>query len=140
MDYSHFKQLEFKRKFFQFTSAQISIFDPASNALVGYVKMKIFKLRSDIRVYTDMTMQREIVRIGARQIFGFKPVYNILDSNNGMVLSAMRFRSLRTYLLRGHIDLLDAQGNQYGYVQETSSQLAVMRRWVGVIPVVGPLF
>jgi hypothetical protein len=33
-----------------------------------------------------------------------------------------------------NVDLLDNQGNIYGYVQETSSSLAIMHRWFGLLP------
>ena len=35
--------------------------------------------------------------------------------------------------------LLDAAGNQVGAIEETSSMLAVMRRWLGIVPYLGDL-
>lgn len=139
MDYSQFKVLEFRRKFFKILGASISIFDPNGNKLVGYIKMKAFKWRGDIRVYSDTSMQREIVHIGGKQIVSFKPSYEVTDSATNTPLVILRFRGLKTYFLRGHIDILDMSGNQYGYVQETSSQLAIIRRYFGIIPYVGVL-
>ena len=138
MDYSKYQVLEFRRQFFKIFGATISIYEPAGNALVGYIKMAAFRLRRDIRVFTDATMQHELVRIGGRRVVSFKPMYDVFDSHTGQQLMTLRFRMLKTYTARGHIDLLDTQGNPYGYVQETSSQLAIVRRWIGVIPVVGP--
>jgi len=139
MDYSQFRVLELRRKFFKMFGPEISITDPATNTLVGYIKMKAWKLRGDIRVFTDQTMQREIVRIGGRQVFGLNRAYDLFDSFTGNPLVVLRFRGLRTYFVRGHVDILDPQGNPYGYVQETSSELAIIRRWIGVVPLIGPL-
>jgi hypothetical protein len=133
MDYSQYKVLEFRRKFFKLFGAAISIYEPAGNTLVGYIKMKAFKLRGDIRVYTDTTMQHEIVTIGGRQIVSFKPTYDVFDARNGAKIVTLRFRTLRTYFLRGHMDIFDVSGNPYGYVQETSNWLAIVRRYGGDI-------
>jgi hypothetical protein len=134
MDYSQFKILEFRRKFFKFFGPEISITDPGTNQLVGYIKMKAWKLRADINVFTDQSMQQSIVRISGKQIVSFKPSYNVYNAITGQPIITLRLRALKTYLLRGHMDILDNLGNPYGYVQETSSQLAIMRRWFGLIP------
>ena len=141
MDYSQYKVLEFRRKFFKFKGASISIFDPVSQALVGFVGSKGWTFRAGVGVYTDMSRQHELVHIGRRlgQGINLKPLYDVTDTATGALLSTLRFRGLKTYLARGHVDLLDSQGNQYGYVQETSSQVAIMRRWFGLLGGIGDL-
>jgi hypothetical protein len=134
MDYSQYKILEFRRKFWKFLGAEISITDPASETLVGYIKMKAWRLKADISVYTDRSMQQSIVGISGRQVVSFKPSYTVYNATTQQPIVILRLRALKTYLLRGHMDILDNQGNPYGYVQETSSQLAIMRRWFGLVP------
>ena len=134
MDYSQYKILEFRRKFFKLFGPEISITDPNTTNLIGYIKMKAWRLRADISVFTDQSMQQAIVSISGRQIISLKPTYTIMDAVTRQPLVTLRFRALRTYLVRGHIDILDNQGNPYGYAQETSSQLAIMRRWLRIIP------
>jgi hypothetical protein len=134
MDYSQFKVLEFRRKFFKFFGASITIFDGASNSKVGLIIMQAFRLRSDISVYTDDAKTQEIVHIGGKQIISFKPLYEILDRNMGQKLGSIRFQGLKSYLFRVHLDVLDSADSRLGYVQETSSQLAIMRRWLGLLP------
>lgn len=138
MDYSQYKVIEFRRKFFKFLGAEISMFEPMSGMLIGFIKMKGWRI-TDTRVFTDKTMQREVARLGRRSGITLTPTYDVFDSTTGAVLTALRFRSLKTLFVRGHIDLLDAQGAQYGYVQETSSQLAIMRRWIGLVPIFGDM-
>jgi hypothetical protein len=134
MDYSQFKILEFRRKFFKIFGAEISITDPSSNRLVGYIKMKAWKLNADIGVFTDKSMQQAICNIGSRQLISFKPSYNILDTATQQPIATLVFRRLRTALVRGHVDIIDNQGNPYGYAQETSSILAIARRWLEILP------
>jgi hypothetical protein len=134
MDYSQYKVLEFRRKFLKIFGASITIFDGSSNNAVGYIIMKAFRLRSDIRVYRDRAQQQELVRIGGKKIVSFKPTYEVFNSTTSQSLITLRFQGLRSYLYRVHIDLLDEKGNPYGYVQETSSTLAIMRRWLGLLP------
>ena len=139
MDYSRFSVLEFRRKFFKLFGAAITITDPETNTLVGYIKMKVWSLKGDVRVFTDKSMQQEIVRIGGRQVISLQKLYDIFDSQTGAKLATIRQKSLRSMFIRDHMDLIDANGNEFGFVQETSGTLALVRRYVGVIPVVGPL-
>lgn len=139
MDYSQYGSLEFRRKFFKIFGAEISIFDPKSNNIIGYIKMNAWSLKGDVRVFTDKSMQQEIVRIGGRQFISLQKVYDIFDSHTGAKIASIRQKSLRSVLLRDHMDVIDAAGNSYGFVQETSGTLALVRRWIGLMPVVGPL-
>jgi len=138
MDYSKYNILEFRRKFFKLFGAAITIIDPETNTLVGYIKMKVWSLKGDIRVFTDKSMQQEIVRIGGRQVVSLQKLYDIFDSKTGEKLATIRQKSLRSIFIRDHMDLIDANGNEFGFVQETSGTLALVRRWVGLMPIVGP--
>jgi hypothetical protein len=139
MDYSQYSVLEFRRKFFKLFGASITITDPQTNTLVGYIKMKVWSLRGDVRVYTDKTMQQEIVRIGGRQVISLQKQYDIFDSKSGTKLATIRQRTLKSIFVRDHMDLIDAGGNEFGFVQETSSTLALVRRWIAILPYIGPL-
>ncbi len=133
MDYSQYRILEFRRKFWKFFGADISILDPNTNQLIGFIHQKAFRLKTDIGVYTDKSQQQSIVRVGGRQIISFKPKYSIFDGSTGQELVALQFGALKSYLVRWHISMFDPLGNPYGYVQETSSSLAILRRWIGVV-------
>ncbi len=138
MDYLNYSILEFRRKFFKLFGASITIMDPETDTLVGYIKMKAWSLKGDVRIFTDNSMQQEIVRIGGRQIVSFQKMYDIFDSQTGEKLATIRQKSLKSVLIRDHMDLIDVNGNDFGFVQETSGTLALIRRWAGLIPVVGP--
>lgn len=136
MDYSQLKHLEFRRKFWKFVGAEIFIDDPATGTEVGYIKMKGWKLREDIRIYTDRNMQREIAQIHARQIIDFGATYDVLDGATGQPAFALRRKGLKSAFVRDHWDIYDTAGNVMGTVQETSGALALARRWLEIIPYV----
>lgn len=131
MNYSQYKIIEFRRKFWKLFGADISIMDPLSAQLIGFIHQRAFRLKTDIEVYTDTSKQQSIVRIGGRQVLSFRPQYSIYDSASGQELVRFQFSALRSYMFRWHINILDAAGNPYGYIQETSSFLAILRRWIG---------
>lgn len=130
MDYSQHRQLELRRKFWKFFGAQINILDPATNQPIGFIKMKAFKLKDDIRIYSDPSMQQEVLRINARKVMQMSREFDVVDSQTNTWLIGLRRRGLKSAFVRDHWDLTDSQGNQYGYVQETSSSLAILRRWL----------
>jgi hypothetical protein len=143
MDYSQYKQLEFRRKFWKFFGAQISVFDPMTNQLVGMIKMKAWKLREDIRLYRDASLAQEIFRIHARQVIDFGATYDVFDSASNQQLFSLRRKGLRSTFVRDKWLLLDNNGNEFGTILETSSGLALARRWLELLPfgdIIGLIF
>jgi hypothetical protein len=80
MDYSQYSNLEFRRKFFKLFGASITIIEATSNTAVGFINMKAFRLRSDIRVFRDQAQQQELIRIGGKKVISLKPTYDVFDS------------------------------------------------------------
>jgi len=90
MDYTQLKKLEFRRKYWKIAGAEIYVDDPNTQQEVGYIKMKAWKLREDIRLFSDRSMQREILQIHARQIIDFGATYDVTDSSTGQQFFSMR--------------------------------------------------
>jgi len=133
MDYTPYKQFELRRKFWKFFGAEISVFDTPSQAMIGFIKMKAWKLREDVRLYTDKSMQQEVLQIHARQILDIGATYDVSDSASGQVLFSLRRKGLKSIFVRDQWDILDPTGNVTGQVQETSGTLALMRRWLSML-------
>jgi hypothetical protein len=93
-----------------------------------YSKMKAFKLREDIRVYTDETMTTEMLAIHAREIFDFNATYDIFDSPTGERIGALR-RSWGSSW-RDDWRILDLANAQVGSILEDSWMMALVRRYV----------
>ncbi len=137
MDYAQFKTLEFRRKFWTLVGAKIFVADPTTDTQVGFINMKAWKLKEDIRLYTDETMTTEVIRIHAQNIIDFGATYRVYDGATGGALFSLRRKGLKSTFIRDHWDLSDPQGNVFGSIQETSGALALARRWVSLIPLFG---
>ena len=133
MDYSQYKQLELRRKFWKFFGAEIRILEPSSGTVVGFIKMKAWKLREDVRLYTDSSMSQEVLAIHARQIIDFGATYDVTNSSTGEALFSLSRKGFRSAFLRDKWEILDPSGAVVGTVLETSGILALVRRWVGLI-------
>lgn len=133
MDYSQYKKIEFRRKFWKFLGVDIYIYDPTANNLIGFINQKTIMLKPDVFVYTDKTMQQSVVELKKQTMMNVNPKYSIIDTQTQSEIASMQFNDIKSYYARWHINIYDKNGNQYGYIQETSSFLAILRRWIGLI-------
>jgi hypothetical protein len=139
MDFSQYKQLEFRRKFFKLFGASIRISDPASSKLVGFIQMKAWVLKEDVRLYSDDTKSVELLRIHARSIIDFGTTYDVVDSATGQPLFNLRRKGLKSAFVRDHWDIMTTDDQPLGALQETSQGLALVRRYVALIPIIGEI-
>ncbi|HEX8182064.1 MAG TPA: hypothetical protein VF575_00505 [Candidatus Saccharimonadales bacterium] len=137
MNYSQLTTLEFRRKFLRLFGASITVTDPATETRVGYIEMKAWTLREDIRLYADDSKKQELLRIHARQIIDFGATYDVYENASDTVLFSFRRKGLKSTFIRDHWDVLDASDNLIANLRETSGGLALVRRYVGFIPFVG---
>ncbi|MCC7433239.1 MAG: hypothetical protein IT363_01035 [Methanoregulaceae archaeon] len=122
-----------KRQFFKLMGSNLRVYDPGGN-LVLFVHQKAFRLREDIRVYTDESKSREILTIQARQIIDFSAAYDVTDALSGVKVGALRRKGWSS-LLRDSWEILDAHDIPIGKVTEDNMTLAMIRRLlVNLIP------
>jgi uncharacterized protein YxjI len=115
-----------RRKFFKLFGGAFHIYDEAGN-VVFYSKMKAFKLKEDLRLFTGEDMQQEVLSIKARSILDFGATYDVTDTASGKRLGALRRKGLKS-LLRDEWLILDANDQEVGKIQEDSMALALVRR------------
>ncbi len=118
--------LMFRRKVFKLAGNKISIFDQQEN-LVLFVKQKAFKLKEDIRVYSDESLSQEMLSINARQIIDFRAAYDVVDPSTQEKVGALRRKGFSS-MIRDSWELLDKDDNLIGKVEEDSMALALVRR------------
>lgn len=118
-----------RKKFFKIFGERFLIYDPQAN-LVLYVKQKAFKIREDIRVYTDESMDTEVLRITTKSIFDIAGTYAVIDSTTDETLGALKRRALKS-IVKDQWAILDADGNQLGQIDEDSMLRALVRRLIG---------
>ncbi|MGE5251024.1 MAG: hypothetical protein ACM3QS_12540 [Bacteroidota bacterium] len=107
-------------------TGKFRVYDPAGS-LVMFSEQRMFRLREDIRVYSDESKQTEVLMIKARQIIDFSAAYDVIDSASGAKVGVLRRRGLRS-LLRDEWEVLDAQDQPIGVLFEDSVGLALLRR------------
>lgn len=107
-------------------AGRFRIYDPNDN-LVLYSEQKMFRLREDIRVYSDDRKTQEVLTIKARQIIDFSAAYDVLDSVAGQKVGALRRKGVQS-LLRDEWEVLDAADQPLGLLFEDSLALALLRR------------
>ncbi|MEC9031378.1 MAG: hypothetical protein VYB15_05820, partial [Planctomycetota bacterium] len=91
---------------------------------------KAFKLKEDIRVFSDESMSSERLVVKARSIIDFGAAYDVVDSESGEKLGAFRRKGLKS-ILKDTWELLDNDDNPVGKLQEDSGCLALVRRFGG---------
>jgi uncharacterized protein YxjI len=109
-------------------TGKFRFYDPMGN-LVMFSEQKMFKLREDIRVYSDEAKTQEVLSIKARQIIDFSAAYDVVDTAMNQKVGALRRKGLRS-ILRDEWEVLDANDNLIGLIFEDSIGLALLRRFL----------
>jgi uncharacterized protein YxjI len=109
-------------------TGKFRFYDPAGR-LVLFSEQKMFKLREDIRVYSDEAKSQEVLSIKARQILDFSAAYDVVDTEMNQKVGALRRRGLRS-LLRDEWEVLDVNDQVIGKLFEDSIGLALLRRFL----------
>jgi uncharacterized protein YxjI len=121
-----------RRKFLRIVGNEFRVFDPAGNQVL-FSKQKAFKLREDIRVWSGDDMQTELLWIQGRQIVDFSAAYDVIDSTNGQKVGAFKRKGLKS-VVRDEWILMDANDREIGLFQEDSVGMAILRRFINIIP------
>ncbi len=116
-----------KRQVFALTG-KFRFYDPTGN-LVMFSEQKMFKLREDIRVYSDESKSQEVLSVKARQIIDFAAAYDVVDTAMNQKVGALRRKGWSS-ILRDEWQVLDANDNQIGVLFEDSMGLALLRRFL----------
>jgi len=107
-------------------TGKFRVYDPMDNLLM-FSEQKMFRLREDIRVYSDENKTQEVLSIKARQIVDFSAAYDVVDAAYNQKVGALRRKGLSS-ILRDEWDVLDANDNVVGKLFEDSIALALLRR------------
>jgi hypothetical protein len=89
----------------------------------------MFKLKEDIRLYSDETKSQELLQIKARQIIDFSAAYDVIDSATGQKIGAMRRKGFRS-MVRDEWDMMDASDLVIGKLFEDNISQALLRRFL----------
>ena len=122
-----------RRKLLTLLGAKFHIYDNAGN-VIGFSKQKAFKLKEDIRVYSDESMSKERLVIRARQIIDFSAAYDVVDSESKSKIGGYRRKGWSS-MVRDAWEMLDNSDRVIATVQEDSMGMALIRRFLlNIIP------
>ena len=118
-----------RRKVLKLFGGSFHIYD-SKDELVLFSSQKAFKMKEDIRVFSDESMNDERLVIQARSVIDFSAAYDVVDSASGEKLGAFRRKGLKS-LFKDSWELLDNSENVLGKLQEDSGCAALVRRFGG---------
>jgi hypothetical protein len=102
------------------------LYDP-NRQLVLFSQQKMFRLKEDIRAYSDESRSEEILYIQARQIIDFSAAYDVYDSQEKNRVGVLRRKGFNS-LVRDEWELLDARERYLGTIVEDNLTNAILRR------------
>ena len=121
-----------RKKVFKFFGGSFDVYGP-DGSLVLFASQKAFKLKEDIRLYSDKDKTEELLVIKARSIIDFSAAYDVEDPLNGQKLGAFKRKGWSSFL-RDQWIAMDASDQEIGHVKEDSAMMAMLRRFIGIIP------
>lgn len=117
-----------RKKVLKLFGGAFHVFDPDGN-VVMYSQLKAFKLKEDIRLYTDESMQTEVLAIKARHILDFSAAFDVVDSQTGETVGTLKRKGLKSIFLDEWM-IMDANDREIGLIKEDHLVLALVRRFV----------
>ena len=111
-----YNQYLLKRQVFAL-AGKFRFYEPGGK-LVLFSEQKMFKLREDIRVFSDESKSQEVLMIKARQFIDFSAAYDVVYSATGQKIGALRRKGLAS-MLRDEWEILDVSDNVIGKLFES---------------------
>jgi len=131
------KSYTVRRKVFKLFGGAFQLLDE-SNAVIGYSRQKAFKLKEDIRVFTDEQMTVELLTIRARNIIDFSGTYDVFDPMaGGTALGSLRRKGWKS-IVRDEWLVFSPDGSEVGLIREDDGGLAILRRFIGWVNLISP--
>lgn len=125
--YEHDRYL-IRKQILALVGAKIDIFN-GNGEPVLFSQMKAFKLKEDIRLFSDDTMREELISIQARSVIDFSATYDVVDSVTGESLGSLRRKGMKS-ILKDEWVILDPSEREIGLIKEDSALMAFLRRFL----------
>lgn len=104
-------------------------------APILFVKQKKLKIKEDIRFRLSPDGDAHLFRIKSKTVFEFAGKHDVLDEHDAVVGSLGK--NFGKSLLRSHWHVYDASGAELFEAQEKSLAVALIRRFIDFVPIVG---
>ena len=90
--------------------------------ILGFSKQKMFRLKEDIRIYTDEKMTQELFRIKQQEILDIWGTFAIIDSPTNTILGFIRRKAMMSTFAWDEWDVLDANKRSVGGIHESAGR------------------
>lgn len=117
-----------RKKVLQLFGGSYEIFDTNGN-LVLFAEQKAFKLKEDIRLFSNKEKTEEIISIQARNIIDFSASYDVVDSRTSQKIGVLKRNGFKS-MAQDEWFVMDANEKQIGIVREDSLGMALLRRFL----------
>lgn len=117
-----------RRKVFSVLGAKFHVYDE-HNSIVAFCQQKAFKLREDIRLYTDESRSEELLVLKARQVIDFGVTLDV-TLPSGDSLGSLRRKGMKSSFVRDEWMVFDAGGRQVAALRELGGFSAFARRYI----------
>jgi uncharacterized protein YxjI len=116
-----------RRQVFALTG-KLRFYNPQGDQVL-YVEQKMFRLKEDIRVFSDDQKSQELLLIKSRQIIDWDAAYDVLDAGSGQKVGVLRRKGWSS-MVRDEWEVLDANDQPFGILIEDSLGRALLRRFL----------
>lgn len=124
-----------RRKIFVLFGASFHVYDEQGH-VVGFCRQRAFRLREDLRLYTDESLSRELLTMRTRSIIDFGATYDVALPT-GEVIGSLRRKGLAS-LARDSWMLFGPDGRELATLKEDGAFLAIARRLHEVVAMLSP--
>lgn len=117
-----------RRKVLTVLGAKFHVYDE-SGSVVAYCHQKAFKLREDIRLYTDETRSETLVVLRARSVIDFGVTFDV-QMPTGEALGSMRRKGMKSSFVRDEWLVFDPEGREIAKLRELGGFAPFARRFI----------
>ena len=96
---------------------------------LAYSKQKFWRIKEDIRIYTDESMAQELFRIKQAQIIDVWGKFDVIDSSSNSLLGYFRRKALKSGFVSDEWELYDKDGQIIGRLAERTGR-GLARKYV----------
>jgi uncharacterized protein YxjI len=121
-------QYMIRRKVLTIFGAKFHVYNTAGE-LILFSKQKAFKLKEDIRIFTDESMSAERLVIKARQIVDFSAAYDVVDQAENRKIGALRRKEWKS-IIRDSWEFLGEDDQPIAVLTEDSMLMSLLRRFL----------
>ncbi len=95
--------------------------EDGGGTVLGFSKQKLFRLKEDIRIFTDEGMSQELFRVHQQQLVDTWGTFAVFDSATNAYLGAIR-RKMMASIIRDEWEVYDAQNQLVAGIYEKAGR------------------